>query len=355
MQVLQGQDQAADVEGRRGAPRAVLQEDLRPVGHHVREAPPERGLQQEVHVLRVDECLVQVNYEGAVHDGEELALPADLPLRAALRQVSFRHRLERVSLLAAHVLHQSDLAEAAPAEATPLPQILELHRLPPLLDPDGLRVVIVPALCQALAPLLDRAVRAGQLSAWRSEDLLQDLGDDDVLEHETSHSALARVHIGLGESVAAQQRSLAEMAPSAQIRQPHLLLRAVGSLFEHVLLRPSSAHDVPLARLPLLVLVQDSLPWLEVHDAVDVAGELVPLGAQERLQGMHLIEDLDVLRDLSVVMLAPPHELCPGDGEEYAILSDPEGGLPAQVVQHRQLPEAVPGHQDGHLVLRLRV
>mmetsp|Transcript_103943 Transcript_103943/g.274792 ORF Transcript_103943/g.274792 Transcript_103943/m.274792 type:complete len:353 (+) Transcript_103943:935-1993(+) len=352
MQVLQGQGDATDVERRRGAPRRVLPEDLRAFHEHVRQAASEAGLQQKVQVLLVHERLLEANDKGAVRDGQQLALPADLPLGAGLGQMPFGHGLERVPPSVAHVLHQGDLAETTPAESALLPQVLELDRLPSPLDPDGARVGL-PAIGEPLAPLLYRAVGAGKVVA--AEDLLQDLGDACVLEHQAGHAALARLHVGLGDWVAAHERALAEMVPVPQVRQPHLHLLPVGAILPHVLLGLPCAHDVPQVPRPLRPLLQDALPGLEGLHAVDVAGELVPLGAQERLQGMHLIEDLDVLRDLSVVMLAPPHELCPGDGEEYAILSDPEGGLPAQVVQHRQLPEAVPGHQDGHLVLRLRV
>mmetsp|Transcript_92104 Transcript_92104/g.219370 ORF Transcript_92104/g.219370 Transcript_92104/m.219370 type:complete len:226 (-) Transcript_92104:985-1662(-) len=126
VQVLERSNNTGCIEGSRVASWCILHENLWVVFDHLHQATTQRRFQEEIHVLSILVRPMQSDDKAAVNHRQYLTFTIDQPLRALLRHVPLRQRLQRVTLSAHRVLDQTNLAICTFPENTHFGELIQL-------------------------------------------------------------------------------------------------------------------------------------------------------------------------------------------------------------------------------------
>mmetsp|Transcript_65967 Transcript_65967/g.141171 ORF Transcript_65967/g.141171 Transcript_65967/m.141171 type:complete len:263 (-) Transcript_65967:1241-2029(-) len=261
--------------------RIVLAEDLWVLVVELVQTTAERHLEEEIDKLLILVGFVKVDHERAVHHGEKVALPANLPYRSASLDKALGDALQRIALASEGVFSEENCSEAAPPQHADAPKLRETSDLLPI---GGRALPLLPLV------VLDVAIHAGQeIAVPIFKGGLQQHPDGLPIEGEARHAHRARSAGHLGGVIATEQGALPKVARAMHFR--HLVFHHT-SIGVHALLghdATAGVNDVPHFRFTHLPLLQHALPRTKAEDPHSIASELPTLRAQERGQCLHLV------------------------------------------------------------------
>mmetsp|Transcript_55116 Transcript_55116/g.123207 ORF Transcript_55116/g.123207 Transcript_55116/m.123207 type:complete len:268 (-) Transcript_55116:38-841(-) len=255
MQVLQGRNHAASVEGRGITSGLVCEENVLVSAEEPIEIASESGFQEKVNELVVLHGLVEPHDELAVKHVQEVPLPAQGLARAAAPRVALRHPLQSVTLLARFVLHQKDGAESALAQSANLFDRVQTAAAFQLL---------AAAASLQLLPFTHVGVHIGQHGGVADGQAGEDFTNQLAIKRETREAVGPCVHAHLRDALArdlrSQQRPLPEGVASRQLRNASVFLPIV-------LAQDSGALEdyIPHGLLTNFALEKDALAWIKAN------------------------------------------------------------------------------------------